>query len=46
MCPRWHSKEYCFKDCVNKESHVAADKIPADKKRKYGDYLNKKIRKN
>ena len=46
MCPRWHSKEYCFKDCKNRDSHVAADEIPADKKKKYGEYLNKKIRKN
>jgi len=46
MCPRWHSKEFCYKDCKNRDSHVAADQIPADKKRKYNDYLNKKIRKN
>ena len=46
MCPRWHSKEHCFKSCKHKSSHVPANKIPADKKRKYNSYLNQQIRKS
>ena len=41
MCPRWHSKQYCFKDCVNEASHVPDNEVPADKKAEYKEYLVK-----
>ena len=31
MCPRWLLQKYCFNNCKHKDSHVKADKIPADK---------------
>ena len=41
MCPRYHIKKYCFKDYKNKSSHVAVNKIPAEKKRAFQQYLKK-----
>jgi hypothetical protein len=32
MCARWHIKGDCFDNCMRKESHVANDKIPDDKR--------------
>jgi hypothetical protein len=29
-CPRYFLNKYCFSNCKNKESHVPADKIPAN----------------
>jgi hypothetical protein len=29
-CPRWILQKYCFSDCKNKDSHVKANKIPAE----------------
>ncbi len=31
MCPRWLLQKYCFNNCKHKDSHVKADKIPADR---------------
>ena len=31
MCPRWFIRGFCFADCTNKDSHVNAEDIPADK---------------
>ena len=28
MCPRFHIKNVCFKDCVHKASHVPKDEVP------------------
>ena len=39
MCPRWHSKGFCFPDCNNKASHVTKDKIPPGKAKSYKAYL-------
>ena len=44
MCPRWHSKGFCFPNCNNKSSHVPEDKVTEIKKKEYRGYL-KKIRK-
>ena len=41
MCPRWHSRGFCFKDCHNAQSHVEPDKVPANKKAEYQSYLKK-----
>ena len=45
MCARFHINGDCFDDCNNKESHVSADKIPADRKNAMKEYM-KKVRKN
>ena len=45
MCPRWHSKGFCFADCHNKASHVTKDNIPPGKVKGYKAYLAK-VRKN
>jgi hypothetical protein len=29
-CPRWFLQKYCFSNCKHKNSHVEADKIPAN----------------
>lgn len=44
MCPRWHSRGDCFKDCNNAASHVPCHEIPAEKKTSYCNYL-KRLRK-
>ena len=44
MCPHWHSRGDCFKDCNNAASHVPCQEIQADKKISYQNYL-KKLRK-
>ena len=44
MCPRWHSRRDCFKDCNNAASHVPSHEIPAEKKTSYCNYL-KRLRK-
>lgn len=43
MCPRWHSRGFCYKNCNHGSSHVPEDKIPEPKKAEYRAYL-KKIR--
>ena len=45
MCPRFHSKGYCFDNCNNIASHVPKNKVPTDKDAKYKRYL-KRIRTN
>jgi hypothetical protein len=41
MCPRWHSRFYCFSGCRNGASHVSvsADEVPADKNTAYKQYI-------
>ena len=41
MCPQWHSRGDCFKDCSNAASHVTCHEIPTEKKTSYQDYLRK-----
>ncbi len=41
MCARWFTKGDCFFDCNNKECHVGAADISADKKAKYINFLNR-----
>ena len=43
MCPRFHSKFYCFANCRHKASHVPKSQVPTDKDTKYKQFL-KKIR--
>ena len=43
MCPRFHSRFYCFDNCRHKASHVPKSQVPADKDAKYKQFL-KKIR--
>ncbi len=31
MCPRWFLQKYCFNNCKQKESHIKADNIQAEK---------------
>ena len=44
MCPRYHSREYCFDDCENIDSHVDKDQVPAPVGAEYKKFL-KKVRK-
>ena len=41
MCPRFHSKFYCFKDCKNKESRVPKSEVSATMDAKYKRFLKK-----
>ena len=45
MCPRWHSRHWCFDNCKHKESHVPKSQVSAENKTNYKRYL-KKIRTN
>ena len=45
MCPRYHSRWYCFDNCNNIASHVPKNQVPADKDNDYKRYL-KRIRNN
>ena len=39
MCARWNIRQYCFKNCRNKESHVPCDKIPPSKKAEFKKWM-------
>ena len=39
MCPRFHSRLYCFENCNNAASHVPEDQIPKELKEKYIKWL-------
>lgn len=41
MCPRWHSRGYCFSNCYNSDSHVESKEVPEEKNEAYGAYLQK-----
>ena len=41
MCPRWHSKDFCFVDCSHKASHVPKANIQQEKKKAGRSYLVK-----
>ena len=41
MCARWWVKGKCFRDCMNKASHVGANDIPAAKRTEFKAYLAK-----
>jgi len=41
MCPRWHSKGFCFKDCNHKASHVPKGNVSQEKVKEYKGYLVK-----
>ena len=45
MCPRFHSKQYCFDNCKNKVSHVPKSQVPGNKDKEYKNFL-KKVRGN
>ena len=44
MCPRWHSRGYCYPNCNNKASHVPDTEVPGAKRTEYRAYL-KEVRK-
>jgi len=39
MCPRFHSKGYCFNDCSNKVSHVHSKSLPSGTKKDYEKFV-------
>ena len=41
MCPRFHSKYYCFDNCNNIDSHVGKDEVPAAVDAEYKKFLKK-----
>ena len=41
MCHRWHIKGYCFDDCHNKSSHLEKEKVPAEKEKEFGTWMEK-----
>ena len=41
MCPRWHSRHWCFDNCNHKESHVPKSQVSAENKADYKKYLEK-----
>ena len=44
MCPRFHSKFYCFDNCSNVESHVPRSQVSTQMDTDYKKFL-KKVRK-
>ena len=45
MCPRWHSRYYCFDNCHTDASHIPQDEVSPQMDIEYKKFL-KKIRKN
>ena len=41
MCPRFHSKYYCFNNCKNKASHVPQSQVPPEQDKGYKRFLKK-----
>ena len=41
MCQRFHSKGYCFSDCVNKITHIPSEDIEPTTQRLYRKYVDK-----
>ena len=41
MCQRYHSKGYCFSDCVNKVTHIPSQDIDLNTQKLYRKYLDK-----
>ena len=41
MCPRFHSRFYCFENCRHKASHVPKAQVPPEKDTKYKQFLRK-----
>ena len=39
MCARWHIRQYCFKNCRNKESHVPCERLPPTKKAEFKKWM-------
>ena len=39
MCPRFHTKGYCFRQCRNKASHVPFSRIPEAKRQEYKKWM-------
>jgi hypothetical protein len=39
MCPRWHTRGNCFKDCKYKDSHVACSEVPGKAKQAHLKWL-------
>ena len=39
MCPRFHTKGYCFKQCRNKASHVPFSRVPDAKRKEYKQWM-------
>ena len=40
MCTRWFIGGYCFSNCHNAKSHVAANQVPADKMTAFAAYMS------
>ena len=41
MCQRYHSKGYCFSDCVNKITHIPSQELDTNTQRLYRKYVEK-----
>lgn len=41
MCPRWHIKGVCFKNCHHAESHVPKDRISDEKRKEFLGFMKK-----
>ena len=41
MCQRFHSKGYCFPDCLNKTTHIDSATLDESIKKLYSKYVDK-----
>ena len=39
MCVRFHTKSFCFADCINKSSHIPSQDLPQNTKKSYLNFI-------
>ena len=39
VCVYFHTKGFCFNDCVNKRTHISSQDLPVSTKKKYKDFI-------
>ena len=39
MCVRFHTKGFCFSDCINKSSHLPSQDLPQNTKTSYSNFI-------
>lgn len=39
VCVRFHTKGFCFNDCVNKNTHISSQDLFSSTKKEYTDFI-------
>ena len=39
MCTRFHIKDFCFADCINKSFHLPSQDLPQNTKKNYSNFI-------